>query len=106
MCKELLSRAIGVLNAQLLLVASLLQFLSTGLKACAENGRAIGMEHWHFFYVDERCVPLTSEDSNHAAAGVLYQRVSNVTVERSTLRHLAALRVLRQCFYTFASAMR
>lgn len=53
---------------------SLLEFLKTGLHTVAEGGKDIGMDKWHFFYVDERCVPLDDKDSNHHAAAVLYKR--------------------------------
>lgn len=54
---------------------SVFQFIKTGLYDVAETGSAIGMQNWHFFYVDERCVPFTSDDSNHNNAQILYQRV-------------------------------
>lgn len=34
------------------------------------------MDKWHFFYVDERLVPLDSEESNHHAAQAVYRRVT------------------------------
>ena len=50
------------------------QFLKTGLQAVAENGADIKMDKWHFFYVDERCVPLDHDDSNHKNAAPLYKK--------------------------------
>ena len=52
-----------------------IQFLVAGLRDIAEIGTAIGMENWHFFYVDERCVPFTDDYSNHGAAAPLYDKV-------------------------------
>jgi Glucosamine-6-phosphate isomerases/6-phosphogluconolactonase len=56
-------------------VCVLPQFLNTGLHDVAETGLAIGMQNWHVFYVDERCVPFDSEQSNHHNASILYDKV-------------------------------
>ena len=37
----------------------------TGLRAVAENSEDVQMGKWHFYFVDERHVPLASDQSNY-----------------------------------------
>ena len=52
------------------------QFLAKGLRDVSETSEGVRLDKWHFFFVDERCVPLTHADSNyHAAMAQLFLAV-------------------------------
>ena len=53
---------------------SLPKILAAGLTSLGDG--AVEWDKWHVFYVDERCVPLDHDDSNHlGASGALYEHV-------------------------------
>ena len=55
---------------------SLVQILDRGLK-----GRLDGSK-WHIFWADERCVPLTDDQSNYAAAQKFFLKHINIPAEK------------------------
>ena len=63
-----------------------MQFLTKGLHDVSESSEDVHMDKWHFWFVDERCVPLTHADSNyHAAATQLFIKV------RLSWRHIGTV---------------